>query len=306
MNDKVILDDLDLLALADGLLETDPVRRAEVEAAIAASPAEFARLRDYRAQTQALRSAYGGRISEPVPERLQAALEGGDGGHWRPLLRIAAGVALVVAAGLGGWIVGQADRGDAGRALVDQSYRQFAARAPDEPGDAITLAATGQRPLGWLEDDVSIRLRAPDLSSERFALVDKQAHRDGDEQIIRLDYAAPDGRAFSLFIAPRWEDRAAPIREAERDGVALAYWHDGPLASSIATRLPKAEAREIAQAVRRAMKRELIAPPPLLQPRFRPLDEPGRGVIADTLGVPMETDRPAKAQAASGGTVKPN
>ncbi len=286
MNDKVILDDLDLLALADGLLETDPVRRAEVEAAIAASPAEFARLRDYRAQTQALRSAYGGRISEPVPERLQAALEGGDGGHWRPLLRIAAGVAL--------------------RALVDQSYRQFAARAPDEPGDAITLAATGQRPLGWLEDDVSIRLRAPDLSSERFALVDKQAHRDGDEQIIRLDYAAPDGRAFSLFIAPRWEDRAAPIREAERDGVALAYWHDGPLASSIATRLPKAEAREIAQAVRRAMKRELIAPPPLLQPRFRPLDEPGRGVIADTLGVPMETDRPAKAQAASGGTVKPN
>jgi len=289
-------DDLDLLALADGLLDADPGRKAAVEAV----------LRDYRAQTEALRTAYGGRIAEPVPERLRAVLERGDRTRPGPLLRIAAGLALALSAGLGGWLIGQSGQGAAERALVDQSYRQFAADAPDGPGDTITPAATEQRPLGRLEDEVSIRLRAPDLSSERFALVDKRAHRDGDAQIVRLDYAAPDGRAFSPCIAPRWENRATPISDSERDGVVLDYWHDGPLASSIATRLPRAEARQIAEAVRRAMHEAMTAPRPLLQPDFRTPDDPGRGVVADTLGAPIGTERPVQASDAARGEVRPN
>jgi len=100
--------------------------------------------------------------------------------------------------------------------------------------------------------------------------------------------------------------RRSGLVESERDGVALAYWHDGPLASSIATRLPRAEARQIAEAVRRAMHEAMTAPRPLLQPDFRTPDDPGRGVVADTLGAPIGTERPVQASDAARGEVRPN
>lgn len=73
-------------------------------------------------------------------------------------------------------------------------------------------------------------------------------------------YAAGDGRFFSLFLAPRWEERQAGIAQAERDGVSMAYWLDGPLASTVVTRMPPAETRQLAKAVREAMHANGDAP----------------------------------------------
>ncbi|MFW5881444.1 MAG: hypothetical protein ACOCTP_02880, partial [Roseicyclus sp.] len=112
------IDDLDLLALADGFLDDDPSRKAEIEAAIARDPAAASRLSDYRAQTAALRAAHAGVLAAPVPERLRAVLEETGGAGARPVLRRAAAGVMVVAAGLGGWLIGQEEDDPARHALL--------------------------------------------------------------------------------------------------------------------------------------------------------------------------------------------
>ena len=66
---------IDLMAYADGLLDADPERKAEVETYLRQHPEEDARVRDYAAQNDAIRRLYRPVLSAPVPERLRAALD---------------------------------------------------------------------------------------------------------------------------------------------------------------------------------------------------------------------------------------
>jgi len=307
MTDGADLEDLDLLALADGHLDHDPARKAELEAAVARCPQASARLADYRAQTAALRAACAGALAEPVPERLYAIVEGMDRRQDRPVLRHAAALVLIVAAGLGGWILGRDDDDPARQALIDESYRAFILRDPDQAARVTTAAAgIGERSFSWVDQDMAIRLSAPDLSSEGFTLVEKRTLRESGGQIVALDYAAPDGPAFTLFVAPRWENQPGPIVEEERDGVTLTYWHDGPLASSIATRLSRKQARQLAETVRTAMREETTAPPAAIEPEFRALQRPADGLVADTQSTPHGAGPSEGTEGAASPAVWPN
>jgi anti-sigma factor RsiW len=295
------IDDLDLLALADGFLDDDPVRKDEVEATIVRDPQAASRLSDYRAQNAALRAAYSRAIAEPVPERLLAIVDGAERAREQPFLRRAAAGLMIVAAGLGGWLIGYDDDDPARRALLDESYRQYVLQGPEQSVAADTSVVL-EHAISWVSDDVAIRLSAPDLSSEGFSLVGKRSVRDSGDQLVALDYRSGDGRAFSLFIAPRWTDSPGPIVDRERDGVALAYWHDGPLAASIATQLPQAEARALAETVRRAMRDDTTRPPVGIEPEFRQLPNGGQDIMADTLGaIPLN----AAADSALTGALAP-
>lgn len=281
MNDQYAIDEMDLLALADGGYDDDPARKAELEAAIAQCPPASTQLAAYRAQTAALRAAYAGTLAEPVPDRLYDALDGIGRAQSRPIMRRTAAGLLVAAAGVGGWLIGSDSHDPLQQALLDESYRQFQLH-DSNPAMAATVARGA--PISWAEDGVAMRLSAPDLSSEGYTLVEKRAVPIGKDQIVVLEYMSQDDRAFSLFLTPRWADRPGPIIEQERDGVTLTYWHDGPLASSIATTLPKDQARDLARTVRNAMREDTVAPPAVLAPDWRLMESPDEGIMAETLG----------------------
>ena len=66
------ISETELHAYLDG--ELTPEDRAEVEALLAAAPAEAGLVRDFRDLNEAIGQRYAGRLDEPVPGRMQQAL----------------------------------------------------------------------------------------------------------------------------------------------------------------------------------------------------------------------------------------
>jgi anti-sigma factor RsiW len=261
MSTETRIGEFDLLAYADGRLEADPARLAEVERALRADPELAARAESYRAQTAALRRAYGPRLAEPVPERLGAALEAGRRRSAGVSARVAAALLVIAAAGAGGWVAGRAERG-----LDESTMRAFLAHAEPPavaagaPGPRLAQAGSGA-PLNWLSEEVSFRLGAPDLSKLGFALVGRSAVDVDGRRAVRLTYRAADGDSFHLFLRPRWRDRDPEVRFGDAEGLRFAYWADGPLSSAVAADLPRARLAPIVDAIRQALRRGGAEPP---------------------------------------------
>lgn len=286
MTDKFI-EDLDLHAYVDGLLDDDPARKAAVEAYLHQSPEAMRRVEDFKAQNAALQKAFGPRIADPVPQSLYDALEGPPRRNGRRVaLRAAAMTASIFAAAVTGWMLGVGGGDD--RMLsntVDRSYEHFAA-APSAAGSLSPGTPTAQSAgASVAAAGISLSLRAPDLSQAGYRLTQEWQVSAGGTQMIRLDYdaagtvgmAKPNGSAgdhsFSVFFAPRWAPDPADMKAAERDGVSIVYWQEGPYISTLVTRMPPAEAERAAASVREAMAAERRQPTPsepdAVKPRFK-------------------------------------
>lgn len=274
--------EIDLLAYADGLLEADVARSAAVERHLADHPEAAAFVAEVRAQNEEIRACYGQRLYEPVPERLSAVLQrSGRPIGARRLARIAAGIALLAAAGLAGWMVGQSGRVEPG------APEDFVARAAGihARGTAPGVPAAGgsgvMQPLGWLNQRIDLELAAPDLSAIGFALVAKEQLGSAQDRLLRLAYQRRDGTAMNLVLRPRWRDDRTVIRKATRGGVDVRYWQDGPLSVAMTSTVGDGEAALLSRAVRAAIGRARLHDGAPAMAR-----SPGAGGAAQAAGAP--------------------
>lgn len=226
--------EIDLQAYVDDLL--DPRRRAEVEALLAADPETATRIADFRAQRTAIRRLYDPVLDEPVPERLRAMLHRPARRIGPMLLRLAAAVALTLAAGYGGWWM----RGD-GPGPVP------AVRA------LLTQASLGQPSAGWVETAVidakdagTLPVPAPDLSRYGYQLVGRSSS-DAAVPVERLDYEGPAG-PLSLFLGTMPQGSTPPQPFAGRHGAGL-YWIDDQRIHALTG--PAKDLPVLAEAIRR-------------------------------------------------------
>lgn len=271
------IEEFDLLALADGLLDKDPSRKALIEAFLRFSPEDDARVRDYRRQTEALRQRYEGRIHDPVPEGLYAALDTRRAPWFRrPLARLAAAILLVAISGSSGWLIGRLDRTPYGsdQDFLEQTYAGYVDATPN--GAARTIGQTGvvhsDRP-NWRLGSLSLTLQPPRLERLGYFLAGTQMIAAGGGDIARLDYAADDGRRFSLFLKTKTEDEGSHPHLSRRDGVSLVHWLDGPVAVAVASHLPPEQALNLGAEVRRALHDSAVPGPEAAGPL------PGDGLL---------------------------
>src|SRR4051794_21401083 len=103
------ISEAELHAYVDG--ELTPQDRAEVEAMLAAAPAEAGLVRDFRDLNAAIGQRYAGRLEEPVPGRMQQALvripehtNPKRPGLVRRLAPLAAAILIAAMAGVGGYL----------------------------------------------------------------------------------------------------------------------------------------------------------------------------------------------------------
>jgi len=232
MTQRDLIGDLDLFAYADGRLDSDPGRKAAVEAYVRDAPEAASRLRAYMAQTRALRRAYGGRASEPVPQNLIDAV------YWRPLqlrrgrpgMRAAAMALAAIGTGLAGWFLGQWHSGTARLSqdappetlLEMASAASTGELAPTPPSRVI---AGGMRTIQWRAEGSVLRMRVPDLSPLGYTLIARD--RSGASGAVRLKYLDARGGAIWLFMLPGAQSGDGDVSIATVGGKRLAHWSQG-------------------------------------------------------------------------------
>ena len=261
-------EDLEFLAYCDGWYEDDPIRRSAMEGRLRADPEAAARARDYKSQNETLRAAYDRRLREPVPDRISAALERAPRNVSRYWMRAAALCLLIATTTMVGWLIGRNGDGDNWSAenFASRSSLYFSKASSEKKSFQKPVDAT---PIDWSSRGIVLTLHPPNLREQGYSVVQKETVESGNDRMVKVVYAAPDGRTFDLFLQPRWTNLRERIRIEKKHGASVAYWSDGPLAAAVVSELPSDEMRAIAALVQQAQRgpkssKPDVAPPPVI------------------------------------------
>ncbi|MPY74648.1 MAG: hypothetical protein GEU87_10335 [Alphaproteobacteria bacterium] len=254
---RIAITEIDLLGYADGLLDADPVRKRAVEAFLRAHPAEAERVAAYIEQNREIQRLYGPIINEPLPERLQAILhrERGDGagrGHW---LRAAASVAILLAAGAGGWLMGfeQRQTPSVAESFVEQALANHPQMRQAEPAmphiDRVSAGGILERP-----PEAALELDPPDLSALGYTFQNRRIVGSGSKQMAQMTYERTDGRRLSLFLGSRWRPADRKMVFSHDAGVTMAHWLDGPVIYGVVAEGGEPELAAVADTIKAAAR----------------------------------------------------
>ena len=256
-------DDIDLHAFVDGQVGTN--RRDAIEAYLKQSPEDQQRVARWQGQATAIRTAFAGAASEPVPLWLTVGQIAAEKNHpasppsghppeSRPQTRARSvslpsgllmfGVAVLAFGGglavaklpvpshvLPAWIVGRPGlsprQAFERRAL--EAHTTFATD-PDAPVDMADVPPGNVK--RWLERRVSFPVVVPDLGREGWTLRGGRLAPAEHGAGALLVYENGLGERLSLFSA-RADFKADPTATAEDNGIL--FWADGQVGTAVLT-----------------------------------------------------------------------
>lgn len=249
--DTAVPTDWEILAYSDGRLDDQPAAKAAFESRLALHPEVLARALAYRAQTEALRSAYSGHMNELPPDRLLSVVRRPATARTR-LPRsygIAASVLAVIAATALGWFAGQDPEWDEARvqAFLAESRSSFLAGqdAGSLPANTVPQPAS----LDWLAREVSTSVSIPNLTDLGYRIAERTMAGSEGSRMLQVTYVGTDGERFSLFLKPRWPREETTLRVARHGDLSIAMWRAGPLVSAVVSSSQPGEARRLAEVV---------------------------------------------------------
>ncbi|MBI5130062.1 MAG: anti-sigma factor [Rhodopseudomonas palustris] len=214
----------ELHAYVDGELPAE--RQADVDAWLAAHPADAERVASWRAMAEALHARYDRVLDEPVPPRLQLDRLSA------PLPRrwiggaIAATLAAFIVGGGAGWLA-------RGAAATPSTFRSFTVDALDahrlyvvEVRHPVEVEGSERAHLQqWLSKRVGYAVKAPELEGTGLKLVGGRLLPGPDAPAAFLMYEGASGERFTLY-SSRAKTDATQMRYAsdQRDGAL--FWAD--------------------------------------------------------------------------------
>jgi anti-sigma factor RsiW len=223
----------ELHARLDGRLS--PERAAEVDAYLAAQPEVQARLNRYVEQQELLRAAFAEETAGPIPPRLRVARFRAEQRRrrYQRFARIAAGVVLVVAGGIGGWaardvttpllpVTGPAVS-DASMITADaiSAYRVFSVEVKHPVEVDVAQEA---HLVQWLSKRLGQPLVVPDLTSAGFRLMGGRLLPSETGPAAQFMYENGKDRV-TLYVRTGIGGETA-FHYSEDKGIGAFYWSD--------------------------------------------------------------------------------
>lgn len=245
-----------LHALADGVLPEE--QRAAIDAHLRAHPDDAARVDAWRAQNRQLHALFDPVLDEAVPPALlQATSPAAANGTWqRPAIQAAAAVVLVLAGGMGGWLL----RGAGGDSITASASPISLARSAaiahavytPEVRHPVEVGAEQEAHLvQWLSKRLGTKLQPPALSPLGYHLIGgRLLPGDGDGPVAQFMYEDGGGKRLTLYVAKERAGRQeTAFRYTQEQDLSVFYWIDGQLGYALSANLPKPELSKIASAV---------------------------------------------------------
>lgn len=245
-------DERDLMALADGRIDADSERAAELRAHLAAHPEDAARVTAWQRQNEAIRAHYAPALAEAVPPHLlpqglrerRARRQLG-----RRRFAVAASVAaLAVLITLG---VSLAPQGGS-----DAALERFAAEVARLSEGTPAEAGGDRLALGDTAVPRSVA-RLPSLDLAGFALTERRTVRAGERNATEARYEDQRGHTVRLFVADETDAGRPELHRMQRDGRELVYWReDGRMFALITDSVDSRRLQQIATTtMRNALQR---------------------------------------------------
>lgn len=237
----------ELHAYVDGLLPAD--RHAAVEAALAADPDLAAAVAAWRAQNDAIRSAFplealredDRSIARKASPRLPYALLAAS---------LAGAFALGAAAGFG---FGRVESEPPQIAAVDRIAKASRANYVVYSGEVrhpVEVRADEKDHLvAWLGKKLGGELRAPDLQAQGFQLVGGRLVTYGDAPGAMLMYQDESGARLTMLTARNENNGQTGFRFDRTGDVNTFYWIDGPFGFAISGAVARERLETVADAI---------------------------------------------------------
>lgn len=218
-----------------------------------ANPEMAARSARYMADGEALRAAFAGVLSEPVPTRLTKTLLGEAGGRRQVFSSrwwfAAAAAVLLVGGGLSGYFAGTRGLG-----LEDTAQDQLAEEAiaahviyAAEKRHAVEVPASDKDHMEtWLSNRIGLKLVAPDLAPDGFHLVGGRLLPAGPHKAAMLLYEDDAGNRLSMFITSEAVTRGKGTYAEAADGPRAVYWLDKGYGCAVVGTLPNGQLNAVA------------------------------------------------------------
>jgi anti-sigma factor RsiW len=224
-------------------------RRAEVEAYVAAHPADGERLAAYRRNEQAIAAHYGPVLDEPVPVRLtqrRAPLA-------PRLVRYAAAVGWLFLGGLVGWQLHDVQLTDRRSDAPSWAHRAAVAHVVYSPEvrHPVEVAADQEAHLiAWLSKRLGASLKIPRLDSLGYGLVGGRLLPGEQEPAAQFMYQDAQGQRLTLYVRTnRDQNRETAFRFAQEGNVRQFYWIDRGLGYVLSGEIGKDDLLRVANAV---------------------------------------------------------
>jgi anti-sigma factor RsiW len=218
-----------------------------------AYPEMKARNTRYLADRDALREAFSGVLSEPVPTRLRATVLGEaprrarvPASRWR---LAAAAVLLLALGGAGGYFaaVGGLGRDDAAQdQLAEEAIAAHVVYAAEQRHAVEVPASDKDHMQAWLSNRVGLKLVAPDLGGAGFELLGGRLLPAGAGKAAMLLYQDGKGNRISLFITSEPPGSAKGSYAEAANGPRAVYWLDGGYGCVVVGTLPERELDAVA------------------------------------------------------------
>jgi anti-sigma factor RsiW len=238
----------ELHAYVDGTLPE--ARRLEVEAWLAAHPADAERVQAWAGQNQSLHAAFDAILNEPLPLNLVRATR--RSALPVPFKALAAMLAMLVT-GLVGYAIGLSGGGGQAPAtpvyLARDAAIAHAVFSPEARHPVEVDAAHAEHLVAWLSKRVGTQLQAPDFSAQGFELLGGRLLAGETGPVAQFMYQDPVERRVTLYVRRAVAGKTeTAFRHATENGVDVFYWIDGDFGYALSGQIGRQAMQQLADA----------------------------------------------------------
>ncbi len=166
-----------------------------------------------------------------------------------PYAAMAAGLALLIAGGAGGWLMALQFGAGPPVTVADRAIGAHEVFAVEVRHPVEVAAAEKDHLQTWLSKRVGAAFVIPDLSAEGFTLLGGRLLAAGNRPAAQLMYEDAEKKRITIFLTANPGNTEAALRVEEKGGFVVCYWLNGPLGLAIAGEMDRTRMMQLARVV---------------------------------------------------------